>query len=204
MKRTYLIFLLFFILILALISIYILQFNSKFLDTKILQKKSIASIYTQNNNLKIDFNLTNSDKDKAIAFSNNLGVSSDFLEGLTLTLDPNSLDQIKSNLPLEVNLEFNDKSLNLTNFSNVNLNSSIPTQNYEIATGSGRLTFKTRGSKDYDLTILDPDEVVNYATSSGKLYLSKQIEQLFPMLSKIAKITLVVKDKNVSGVILLK
>jgi len=202
-KRIYLIFFLIFILLFSLISIYFIQVNPKFLNTKILHKVSTAKVSTQNDQLNIDFQITSFDRAKAVDFSNNLEISSDYLDGVKLTLDPASINQIKQNLPLEVNLRFSDKQLDLSSVVG-SLSTSLPSQNYEIATGSSKLTFNTRGRSNFDLTITDPGIVISYATSSGRLYLSSQIGELFPMLSKIAKITLVVKDKNVTGNILLK
>lgn len=204
MKLIYIIFLVFFILIFSLISIYITSVNPQFLDTKIFRKESTANIYIQNDQLKIDFQIIDEDFQKAANFSNNLGISSDWLLGVSLTLDQRSLFALKQVLPLNPNLNFSDNSLNFSSTKNSDLNSSLPVQNYEISTGSAKLTLSVRGSNDYNLEVIQPDLIVKFATISGQVYLSSQVEQLFPIMSKIAKIVLVVKGKNVSGNILLK
>ncbi len=204
MRQIYLVFILFFILIFSLISTYLIQNNPSYFKAKVLHNISSVDIFTQNNQLKVNFQIVNSDKENAKIFSNNLGVDADWLEGLSLLLDSNTIDKIKQSLPLHGNIKFSDKQLDLTSQSSSNLNSSLPIQNYQMATGSGRLTFSTRGSDDFDLIIVDPDPIIKYASSSGKLYLSSQSQQLFPILNKIAKIILVVKNKNVTGNILLK
>lgn len=204
MKIVYLIGFLFFILVIALVSVYLIQINPRFLNTKVLQKVSTADIYTQGDQLKIDFAITKSDNEKMSNFSDNLGVSKAWLEGISLKMDLWSIDKLKQFLPVGVNLSISDKQLSFNSFFLPGLNSSMPIQNYQISSGSSKLMLNARNSSDFDLVVTDPNSIAQYATSSGKLYISSQLQELFPLLEKIAKITLVVRGKNASGNILLK
>lgn len=164
---------------------------------------STASFSIQDNKLRVSFDITKKDQEQLKEFSDSLGVSTDWAEGIIINLDQDTLAKLNSNLPTTVDLKIGEKEINFSNSSLPSLESALPGNSYEFATSSGNFALKTNGN-DVKLIILDPEPLLQYATSSGKFNISSQLQPLFPMLGKIARIELSAKDKNLSGRIILK
>ncbi len=174
------------------------------LDQKVIKNSSFAEISTEGNTLTLKFALTEQETSDAEEFSHNLGTDSNWLEGISLTLDSNSAAYIKEFAQAKVSVDFASKSLHFKNQSLPKLQTALIKNEYSYATKSGRLKLKTKGDSEFKLEIIDPGVIFREATPSGKLNLSEKLIPIFPILSKMDTIRLEVDGKNVSGQIMLK
>lgn len=166
--------------------------------------KSQAEIFIDSGKLNIKFNLEPSEVTDAQKFSNNLGIDSIWLEGMSLELDERSLDKLSRNLPSKVRVDFLSDKVSFSSPSLPNLKNPKPLSLYTFATSSGQLIFNGIDERNFYFTIYNPRPLLEYATSSSKITLSPKINDLFPILSKISKIEMRVFGKNISGEIELK
>ncbi|MBI3485873.1 hypothetical protein HY025_02905 [Candidatus Daviesbacteria bacterium] len=190
------------ILILAIAFLLIFQ-NQSWVKEKLVQK-STADIFIQGNHLKINFKVKDSGQAKLNSLINNLGVSNDFLNGISLELDSASLAKLSKSLPTQVKLQINDKQISFQGSNTSLLSTGLPNQSFHFASASSSINLKFVSDENYDLEIIDPEPLAVFATSSGTLHLSNKLQGLFPILSKIAKINLVVNGKSLNGELLLK
>lgn len=165
--------------------------------------KSKANIFIKDKNLSITFQINDKDQANLNKFINNLGVDNKFTEGVSLELDQDSLNLISQSLPAEVNLAFEDKQLEFSSKNLPSLNSSLPIKSYQFATEDAKLELKYTTANDYSLEISEPQKLIQSATYSGKMHLSKQLEGLFPIMSKIARIKIRASGKSLQGNIFL-
>lgn len=187
---------------------YLLNFKEEYLSNK----KSMASLYIEDQKIKIKFNIADKDRLDALEFSRRLGVGDSWFEGISLELDGDTRGKLSQILPLEVVLNFdngklffkNAKSLYNVSFKNQILKSAQSKTDFEFATGSARISLREQNERDFSLDINNPDPLLQYATESGQLYLSKKLYGMFPILNNIARIELNVNGKNVNGEIQLK
>jgi hypothetical protein len=200
----------FFILIALLIfSAVIIRYKSFFLgyleEFNLIPTLSTATLSKEQQKLIIKFDLTDAEKKDAESFSKAINVSPEWVEGIALELDPSSLEKLNVTLPLKVNVDFSQNNLKLSSKNNKLLSSSLPKNEYNFATESGKLSFKVLSDREFDLEIIDPAPLALFATSSGELTLSSKIEgSILPILSKIGTIKLKVSGSSINGEILLK
>ncbi len=167
--------------------------------------QSSADTYISGNNLNIKFNLVTTDLPKARAFATELGVSSDFFNGISLGLDEQTINKLSTSLPAHVSLKIEPKKLIFNSPGSLALSSTLVKNKYQFATGSGKLNLVADGDgRDYNLDILDPEPLVRFATNSGQLSLSTKFNPLLQLAPKIAKIEVRVSNKSISGKIELK
>ncbi len=167
-------------------------------------KASSADISVDNQAVRINFKIKPEDMEVASVFSTNLGVDDSWMEGMSFNLNPATLDLLRSSLPKHVLLRFSPKQVSLENKGGLSLRSSLTNREYKLASGSGSLNAIAGGDRDYQIAITDPAPLLRFASSSGQLHLSAQMEGIFPILSKVATMTLSVHDSNVDGKIILK
>jgi hypothetical protein len=166
---------------------------------------SSATLSEEHQKLILTFDLTDKEKEDAENFSRALNISPKWLDGIALELDPSSFEKLNIAFPLKVNVDFSQNNLKLSSKNNKLLSSSLPRNEYNFATSSGKLSFKVLSDREFDLEIIDPYPLALYATSSGELTLSSKIgESILPILSKIGTIKLKVTGSNINGEILLK
>jgi hypothetical protein len=194
---------------LLILSAVIIRYKSFFLgyleEFNLIPTLSTATLSQEHQKLVLKFDLTDAEKKDAESFSKALNVSPKWLEGITLELDPSSVEKLNIALPLKVNVDFSQNNLNLSSKNNKLLSSSLPKNEYHFATESGKLGFKVLSDREFDLEIIDPAPLALYATSSGELTLSSKIEgSILPILSKIGTIKLKVSGSSINGEILLK
>lgn len=172
---------------------------------ELVSKKSKVEASLEGDNLKINFLVVDGDKEKVNDLLSNLGVDQKILEGMVLNLDPTSSSSLKRYLPQEANLKLEDKKITLksNSLSDIKLSSGIPEKKYELASNSAKLTI-SESVGSYDIEIYEPSEILNYAQSSELIHLSDSLSDLFPILSKIVRIDLSLKDNNLSGEIVLR
>lgn len=197
-------------LILAIFLIFIsgliflkVDFIERFLGQAVFEKSS-ASLSILDKKLSIKFNITNSDREIADSFAQNLGVDPTFYNGILIEVDPSTLERISGNLPSLLTVDFNPDRLTFSSPKKIKLSSSQVQNEYNFATGSSQINLKVLSDRDFELKISDPKFLVDYATHSSKLVLSQKLEPLFPIISKIGKITVKVNGKNIDGEIQLK
>lgn len=204
--KVYLTWILFFLILLLSFTFILSSSFSQVLNFLQLQvlERSQAKVYLEGNSLKFDFDISKKDQEDFEAFSKNLGVDSAWSKGITLELNQESIDLIDQNLPALVYLTFSPNQVTFSSGDISFLNSSLPTKNYEIATSSGRASLKVNSEQDYSLEVKDPSPLLKMATSSSRLYISSEIEDLLELSSKIDTINLQVKNQSLSGFIRLK
>lgn len=169
-----------------------------------ISEKSTASIYIKSDRIYFDFKIAKKDQISAQDFLDNLGAEKSLLQGISLELDQNSINELSKILPANLIINFSRSKIVFKERQRIHLKSFISHQRYEFATDSAKSVFILGNDRDFSLDIENPKPLFDYATSSGKLHLSKKSEQLFPILSKIAKIELQVNGENVEGSIILK
>lgn len=169
-----------------------------------MHKKSIAELSLDSGKLSIKFNIDQDDLILANNLSSNLGIDNKWQQGLSFELDDSTASKLKPLLPAKLNIKFFANKLLLSTSGLPNLKTALSKKEFNFATGAAYLKVTYASETNYSLQINDPIPLVNFATVSGKLTLSKKTEGLFPILKRIAKIEFEVNGKSVSGVILLK
>lgn len=169
-----------------------------------LASKSSASLEYTVDRVKINFDITERDFKKVEVISAKLGIGDDWTKGVQLQLNSEMIGYLKDNLPQEFVLNFNEDGLVFTSKGAPVLKSALADKKYEFSTGSSKLTLNSLSPKDYDLEIIEPEKVLKYASSSGKLYVSQRLDGVLPILSKIAKIEIRSRNGEVRGEIKLK
>lgn len=168
------------------------------------KQKSQAQISFSDSSINISFLINPKDQIAMQQFSSNLGVGSDWTKGINFKLDQDSVKFLSKIMPSKLSLSFSPKEIDFSNQGLYFLNSSLPSQSYSLATGSAHLNLERESGENFNLTISDPKPLVEYASSSGKLYLSNQLQSLFPIMDKVATIELKVNGGNLQGSIKLK
>lgn len=173
--------------------------------TKDFLEQSSAEILVEGSELKLKFDIKELDQPKARNFLQKLGVQETLLEGVSLELDPRSLEFLRLSTPAQVNLAFGQDSLTWQSKNLANsLQSSLPKNDFNFATGSARINLKVLNSQSYKIEIKDPKPLVDYASVSGKVVYSRKIEPSLTVLSKIDTITLNVSGQTINGEVKLK
>lgn len=168
------------------------------------RQKSQAQLSFNDSSVNASFQINSKDQQNMQQFSNNLGVSTDWTRGITLKFDQDTVNFLSKVLPKKLSLSFAPKEVDFNNQGLSLLNSSLPAQSYRLATGSANLNLKRVSNESFTLDMIDPAPLLRYATSSGKLYLSNELQGLFPILDKIATIELKVNGGDLQGQIKLK
>jgi hypothetical protein len=177
---------------------------TNFLLNKGVLERSSTDLYIEDGYLKFKSKITNNDKLKVIEFNRRLGVSGDYLEGVAIKLDPDSLSKLQPLMPVHVSLDFDNDRVNFFSQGKNLLSPGFSGQNANISTGSGKLSFQANNAQSFNLEIQDPEPVLQYATQSGQLHLSSKLNGLFPILDRVAIINLTVNGKNINGEVKLK
>ncbi len=170
---------------------------------KVLEKSS-AMTKINNTQVSVNFRILPQDKATQSQFASDLGVGNDWSRGFSLNLNQDTINLLKSSLPQNLFLDFCSKDLKFSSLKIPLLSSALVGQEYDFATGSAVLHLKAINTSDYSLTITDPKDLMDYATSSGELYVSAQLALLFPILDKIDTIRVNSLQGTMQGEILLK
>ncbi len=178
------------------------SFESK-LGIKKLVSSSTVEISEVGDQLRLQFNILEQDKEKALAFSNQLEVGDSWQKGISIGLDQKTLNQLEPLLPINTNVSFEGNRVILSSKSFNLLKSGMPQSQIDFATGSANFSWSAEGSR-YNLVMENPVELLVYATSSGKLNLSKKINSVFPIAAKVSTIDLSISGKSLDGSIVLK
>lgn len=177
---------------------------NSFLERVNLRDKSYASLAYEGNTIKLNFDIAPEDVEKATKFSKKLDIRDDWMEGMSLTLDQKTVNLLRDSLPEKVALEFEDQGVSFSSQSSPKLKSSLSEKNYQLATTSGSLTLNASSQRDYDLKIVEPLAVLEYADAQGKIYLSTRAEGLLPLIEKVARIEIQSRNGEVKGSIRIK
>ncbi len=184
------------VLVLA-VSAVLVMFSAQLFAAKSFfsNSKSTADVHLEGNTLQVDLQIDPAERQGFVDFSNSLGVNQDWLEGIAVTLDQPTADQIRPYLPQKVKIYANGQSLGFYNslnlsLSDANIKSSAPSQNIEWKAGmNGRLSY--HGQSGIDLVMLSPHELLAEATTSGNLNLAPGLyDSLWPLATKLGRIEL--------------
>lgn len=162
-------------------------------------ERSSADVFIEGNHLNFKFKIVKKDDQNFGQFAQNLGVNLSVFDNLSLELDKDSLEKISSILPVTLFLEIDPKSIKFSDKSLNPLKSAISKSTFNFATGSGKLELNSESGQDFYLKLTDPKPLLEYATASGQINLSKKTYDMFPILSKIARMELRVNGRSVSG-----
>lgn len=166
--------------------------------------QSSVNISLVDSKLKLDFDITQEEKPQFNAFIRNWSGVTEDINNLTLAIDENLAEFLRPILPIKLILDTDGKKLNFKSQVVASLQNPLVKNNFEFATGAGKLSVKYTDSSKYQLLAENPGDLVFYATSSGTLTISQKIEGLFQTLPKLATIELTVNGKNIAGKIVLK
>lgn len=167
-------------------------------------KQSELNVSIVNSKLNLNFQLLEEDKPKFAIFVKNWFGDAEDIKTVSLGIDESLAALLAPNLPLDLQLKIFDKSLEFKNQGLPGLQNALVKTDFELATGSGKLSVKYTDPSRYKLEINNPEDLAFYATSSGILTASDKIEGLFKSLPQVATIELNVNGKNISGSIKLK
>lgn len=170
----------------------------------IFAEKSSIKLWTENTALKLEFSLTKEDKQKMQVFNKNLGIGNDYLQGISLELDPESIQKLSEFLPVNVALTIEPKRISFASSILPTFASSLIKENKEFATEGGKLKFSKSSDSEFQLVMEDPRPLLKYATESGQIMMSDKLHLLFPILDRVGTIEMLVNGKSVSGSIEIK
>lgn len=191
------------LILISLAALLILSFSADYLNRQGFFERSQANLAADNQSVNASFKISPKDQDNVALFSQNLGVTQNWIKGIHLKLDLSNTNFMK-NLPSKIQLKFAPKEVDFESPGLPLLNSALPSKDYHFASESGKLDLKQISDQSYTLVINDPAPLIKYATSSGQLYFSNQLRELFPILSKVATIELKVNGGTLNGSIKLK
>ncbi len=154
------------VLIVASILLLILSSATVILNYQGFFDKSTLFL-SENGALQVNFKIVRKDQEVIDQFSSNLGVSKDWMSGISLRLDPKTLEFLKK-FPQKLTLNFTPKEVDFSSHGVSLLSSSITPQSFEMASGSAKLSVKVSGEKDYNISLSKPADLLKYATSSGR------------------------------------
>jgi len=166
--------------------------------------QSRLNISLTDSKVNLNFNLTEEDKPKFLAFIRNWFGITEEVKNISLGLDKNLKTFLAPNLPADLNLKISEKSLEFTGQNTPGLQNALIKTDLEFSTGSARLSLKYLDASRFQLAIENPEDLVYYATSSGVVTASDKLEGLFKSLPRVATIDMNVNGKNISGRIILK
>lgn len=164
--------------------------------------KSTAQISLEDQVLNITFNINPTERSGFEVFSQTLGTDNRWLEGISMTIDQKTADQLKDYLPREVKVEASARKLvfnsgGLTILTSAQLSSALPSKDGQIS------VYQSDGS--WNLVVTDVGAVIAEATASGQLKLAAgAFEQFWPVLSKFATIRAEIGSDRLRGNLILK
>lgn len=159
---------------------------------------------TRSGRLVFHFKIIDQDKPKIEMLNRRLGISGQWTDGVSLALNNESLVQIAPLLPIEADVRFEDNQILFSKVGLSSLNSALPDEQFEFASGSGVLRLKSQNVQNFNLTIVDPGVVLKAASDSGKLYVSRQLSGAEPLLSQVKEIDLEVNGDSLLGKVVIK
>lgn len=173
-------------------------------DQNPFKKQSRVKVSLVDSKLNLDFDLNEEEGLRFTSFINNWFDIPDQIKSLSFGMDPNINALVSQSLPVELNLNVTDKSLQFNSNRVAGLQNPVIKSDIDFATGSSTLNVEYYDSSKYQIRVEDPAGLIDYATASGILIASTKIEGLFKSLPKVATIEMNVNGKNVYGSIKLK
>lgn len=162
-----------------------------------LFEKSKVTVALDGNFLVFKFNkITQNDKPRLLNLLYKLGINQQVLNGFKIEVDEKTRNVLSDFLPLNLDMEIGDKSLEFKNSSFTSLKSAVSSDSYHLASGSASLDFTASDDKVVRVSILEPAQILNYASGSGQLRLSPKLNGLFPILERVSKIELNINQLN--------
>lgn len=168
------------------------------------KKQSQVHVSLVDSKLNLNFDLIEEDRPAFRGFVKNWFDIEEEVKSISFGIDENAKNILSQNLPVDLKIEVSDKSLSFSSKLISGLKNPLGKSDFEFATGSSKLNAQYSDSSKYQFKLEDPYDLVNYATSSGKLTASSKLEGLFKSLPKVATIELNVNGKSISGQIILK
>lgn len=162
---------------------------------------SFADISVLNNNLIIKFSFAEVNRGQIQSLSNKLGLDNGFLDGISVELDQESAGMLSGFLPVRLFIYMDKQNLNLRTDKFALPMPDVSNTIYEISTGSASLKLKSGSKQDFLVEINGPYDILNFATSSGMVHISKKADGLFPIIQKLSTIYISASGKSMEGAI---
>lgn len=168
------------------------------------KKQSEVKVSLIDSKITLNFEIIGEDKPQFTQFIKNWFGTDEEIKSVSFGIDEKLSGALKSNLPVDLNMTINDKSINFNSQLIPGLQNALIKKDIEFASGSGKFNAQFTDSSKYQINLENPADLVDYATSSGILTASSKLDPLFKTLPKVATIELNVNGKNISGQIVLK
>lgn len=168
------------------------------------KKSSQVYVSVDDNRITLKFKVIKDEAEKVAIFAQNLGVSQNFLQGISFEIDEATRAKLQQFTPATLNLDMSDRRLGFSTPNLKGLESSLIKDKLNFATSSANISIKVAGDREFKALINDPEPLLKYATQSGQISLSEKLEPLFPILSKVGTIRLEVNGSHIEGEIVLK
>lgn len=167
---------------------------------------SKAEVFIEDEQVVASFHITSKDQGDLKEFTKNLGVEGDFTKGLAVTLDRESLAYLRNFLPLETTLEIGPKSIKFGSSEPIFFGQGLEEKLLRSAQEEGSFKVRDLGGGNFEIEIDNPEQVLSSATESGKLKFSQGTKEqdLWQILSKLAKIKLKVGGRTIFGAVILR
>lgn len=170
----------------------------------IVSSGSRAEISLVQDRLILRFDLAVDDVALAKRLSEKLGVTTDWQEGVEVSIDANTAEMLRPFLPAESTILFDDTKVQFLGGTVSFLQSALPKETASFATGSGSVKVY-RDEHQISVLLQQPSDLVVYATESGVMNISGKIDsELFSLSDKVATIDLRLEKKSLRGEIVLK
>lgn len=166
--------------------------------------KSQVKITVEDQEVKFSFEIVEGDRLKVEEFSKRMSIGTDWIKGVSLQFDTQIAAKISEILPKELEIVFTNEGLEFNSKASTALKSSQITNKYELATSSGKLTLNYLSEKDFNLLIVDPAPLINYASESAQLHMSNRLEGVLPIASKIDRIEVISQGGVIKGKLKIK
>lgn len=164
---------------------------------------SYADFSVSSGKTNLTFFIDPKDEKTYKALISELGV--DEAKNISFQFDDKTTQFLSKLSPQRLTITFlNDKDIRFSSEKLPGLPSALSGKNIQFATKSGTLNINYQDEKDFVLYTKNPDVLLEEATKSGRVYLSKEIGDIFPIASKVATMKVSVDSGAVSGEITLK
>lgn len=170
-------------------------------------QSSVAKIVLDGKKVKLSFQLAEQDRVSVAQFSNNLGVGMQWLQGISIVLDEQSIVLLHGFLPTELKVQITPNKIVFGNLPVTNNQLFDPNLFAESSvSGTKKIIVNHLSNGGYIININNPDQVLSQAVNSGQIKLSEALTEqgLWQLLNKVDRIKIEVQGQLLNGEITLR
>lgn len=155
--------------------------------------------------IQAEFEIAPFDRDNLENFSRRLGVSDEFVKGVSLDIDEETAEKLEAFLPAEASMRVLPDRVEFSGNGREASEISIDDETLQSAALGGALKVEELGGGNFRIEIDNPKQVLSEATASGKLRLSPSLTtaEFWQLIAKVARIKLKVGGHSLEGVVAL-